>query len=129
MSTVDTPAGMIARLDASLARRGEAVTVRRRVGPAPNVFVEVQCRAKVTGFNSEVLVAGVKQTASSIVMSPTQFQAAASAGTWPGAAGGGVWPKVGDFIRQADGRERKIEAGAPIVVGDVVVRIEAKVLG
>lgn len=124
-----SPAGITARLDAALARRGEVVTVLRRVGTAPNVFVEVQCRAKVKGFDSQVLVADVKQSASTLIMSPTEIQAAATTGTWPGAAGGGIWPKVGDFIRQADGRDRQIEAGGPIRVDDVVVRIEVKVLG
>lgn len=123
-----TPAEIIAALDVSLAEHGEAITLRRRVGTT-STFVELACRAKVDGYASEVLVAGIKQTASTFIISPTEINAAATAATWPGAAGGDRWPRNGDFIRQSIGSDRKIEDGRPKLAGNTVVRIEAKVLG
>lgn len=121
-------ARIIEALDRMLVTEGEALTLRRRIGTG-STFVEVTCRAKVTGFDSNILIGGVAQTASSLIISPTAIQAAITAGTWPGAAGGPAWPRVGDFIRQVGGSDRKIEATTPQRVGDVVVRIPAKVLG
>lgn len=123
-----TPAEAIAMLDSQLAEHGETITLRRRIGTT-NAFVEVTCKAKVAGYASEVLVQGVKQTASTFIISPTEINAAATAGTWPGAAGGDRWPKVGDFIRQSIGGDRNIEATRPLLAGNTPVRIEAKVKG
>ena len=123
-----TPAEMIAALDASLAEHGEAITLRRRIGTG-NTFVELACRAKVAGYASEILVAGIKQTASTFIISPTAITAAVTAGTWPGAAGGDTWPRNGDFIRQSIGSDREIKATRPLLAGNTIVRVEAKVLG
>jgi len=121
-------ARIVEALDRMLVTEGEAITLRRRVGTGAT-FVEVQCRAKVTGFDSSILISGVAQTASSLIISPTAISSAVTAGTWPGAAGGPVWPRIGDFIKQVGGTDRKIEATAPQRVGDVIVRIPCKVLG
>lgn len=121
-------ARIIEALDRMLLTEGESIVLRRRIGTSA-VFVEVTCRAKVSGFDSNILIGGVAQTASSLIISPTAINAAVTAGTWPGAAGGPVWPRVGDFIRQTGGADRKIEATTPQRVGDVVTRIPAKVLG
>lgn len=121
-------ARIIEALDRMLVTEGEALTLRRRIGTG-STFVEVACRGKVTGFDSSILIGGVAQTASSVIISPTAINAAVTAGTWPGAAGGPVWPRVGDFIRQTGGADRKIEATAPQRVGDTVVRVPCKVLG
>ena len=119
---------LVATLDRHLASRGQDIVLKRRIGTT-STFATVTCRAKVAGFNSEVLIGGVKQTASDLVISPTAIEAAFTAGTWPGAAGGDPWPKVGDFIRQSIGGDRKIEATRPVIIDGQVVRIEAKVLG
>jgi hypothetical protein len=124
-----TPAEAIASLDSQLAEHGETITLRRRIGTSTTAFVEVTCKAKVAGYASEVLVQDIKQTASTFIVSPTEINAAATAGAWPGAAGGDRWPKVGDFLRQSIGGDRKIEATRPILAGNTVVRVEAKVLG
>lgn len=121
-------ARIIEALDRMLVTQGESILLRRRIGTG-STFVEVACRAKVTGFDSSILIGGVAQTASSLIISPTAINSAVIAGTWPGAAGGPVWPRVGDFIRQTGGADRKIEATTPQRVGDVVTRIPAKVLG
>lgn len=123
-----TPEEMIADLDSALIEAGETITLRRRIGTT-GTFVEVTCKAKVDGFASEVLIQGIKQTASTFIISPTEINAAATAGTWPGAAGGDRWPKIGDFIRQSIGGDRNIEATRPLLAGNTPVRIEAKVKG
>jgi hypothetical protein len=123
-----TPAEIIAALDASLAEHGETITLRRRIGTG-NTFVELTCKAKVAGYASEVLVGGVKQTASTFIISPSEINAAFAASTWPGAAGGDRWPKIGDFIRQSIGGDRKIEDARARLSGNAAVRIDAKVLG
>lgn len=122
------PSEIIAALDASLAEHGETITLRRRIGTG-NTFAAVTCKAKVAGYASEVLVQGIKQTASTFIISPTEISVAVVGSIWPGAAGGDAWPKIGDYLKQSIGGDRKIEAARPILVGGVVVRIEAKVLG
>lgn len=123
-----TPAEIIAALDTSLAEHAETITLRRRVGTT-STFVELTCKAKVAGYASEVLVQGIKQTASTFIISPTEINAAFAASTWPGAAGGDRWPRIGDSIRQSIGSDRKIEDARPKLAGNTVVRVEAKVLG
>lgn len=122
-------ARIIAALDRMLAKEGEVILLRRRVGTSQTYFVEVVCRGKVSGFDSSLLISGIAQTASTILLSPTAIQAAIDGGTWPGAAGGPVWPRVGDFLRQSGGTDRKVEATLPQRIGDVVVRVPCKVLG
>jgi hypothetical protein len=117
---------LIARLDRQLAKKGETVKLRRRVGTT-TTFVEIDVRVRLTGYRAEELVGAVKQTDSMFVMSPTQIDAASA--TWPGAAGGGAMPKIGDFLKSAGGSDRKIEAVQPVRIGDVIVRYEGRVLG
>lgn len=112
-----------ARLDHSLARAGQTVTLRRRVGTL-NVFADVQIRARLSGYGAEELVGGVKQTNSKFIMSPNGLDGT----TWPGKAGGSLYPVIGDFL-VVDGRQRKIEAVQPVVIGGAVVRLEGRVLG
>ena len=71
----------------------------------------------------------MKQTFSAFIFSPTQIQAAATAGTWPGAAGGDWLPRIGDLLRSVGGTDRKIEAISPARVGDEIVRFDGQVLG
>ena len=118
----------IAALDRALAMAGETVTLRRRIGTG-NTFSEVVLRARLDGYRAEALVGGVKQTYSAFVFSPTPIAAAIDAGTWPGAAGGGALPKIGDFIRSIGGADRKIEAIQPVRVGDQIVRYDGQILG
>jgi len=121
----DTPAGMIARLDASLARRGQTASLRRRIGTG-NTFAEVSVRVKLQGYATTDLVAGIKVTDSRFIFSPTPITADGAA--WPGAAGGGSDVKIGDFLLD-EGRQRRIEQIDNIRVGDVLVRIEGRISG
>lgn len=103
----------VARLDRALARSGELVVLRRRSGGSA-----VTCRAVVTGFEPEELVGGIAQTASKVIISPTEIAAAG----WPDP------PDRGDSII-IDGRHRHIEAAHPRRIGDELVRIELQVFG
>ncbi|PZU87343.1 MAG: hypothetical protein DI527_18890 [Chelatococcus sp.] len=118
----DTPAGRIARLDASLARRGQDATLRRRIGTSA-AFVDVAIRVRLSGYQTADLPAGVQATDSRFISSPTPLLAAGAA--WPGAAGGGVQPKLGDLLI-TEGRQRRIEQVDNIVVGEWV-RIEGRI--
>ena len=121
----DTPAARIARLDEALARRGQAVTLRRRIG-AGSTFVDLPTRARVVGYASSEVVGAVRVTDSKFIMSPSQLVAAGVA--WPGVSGGDQWPVIGDFL-VARGAQRRIEQTQAIVIGDVVVRIEGRIAG
>lgn len=121
----DTPSGMIARLDASLARRGQDAKLRRRIGTG-STFVDVDLRARLLGYGTADLSSGIQVTHSRVIFSPTPIVAAGAA--WPGAAGGGNDPKIGDFIL-VEGRLRRLEQIDNIRIGDVWVRCEGRVSG
>ncbi len=121
----DTPAGMIARLDASLARRGQTAILKRRIGTG-NTFAEVTVRVKLQGYATTDLVAGIKVTDSRFIFSPTPIVEAGAA--WPGAAGGGADVRIGDILF-VEGRTRNVVQVDSIRVGDVLVRIEGRVSG
>lgn len=105
-------------LDQHLAEAGEPVTLRRRIGTSAN-FVDVVCTAFVRGYAPEQLVGDIAQQDSLVILSPSEIAAA----DWPGSAGGVAWPQRNDrFI--IGGQERNVEAGAPIRIGDEIVRIE-----
>lgn len=125
MSAADTPAARLARLDAALLAHGQSATLRRRIG-AGNAFVDVAIRARLTGYGTADLSSGVKVTDSKIIFSPTPILAASS--TWPGAAGGGVDPKIGDLIL-VEGRTRRLEQIDNVRIGDGWVRCEGRVSG
>lgn len=97
----------------------------RRIGTSAT-FVSLPCRTRLTGYRAEELVGNMKQTDSSFVLSPTPMTAAGSA--WPSAAGGGTSPAIGDLII-SQGRQRKIEAVSPVVVGGEIVRFDGRILG
>ena len=126
-----SPAGMIARLDASLARVGEDVVLRRYTqGPnGARIPFAVTVRAQVRGYSPDELIGGITQQDSRVILSPTQIEAA----QWPGPATG---PEAGDrrVPRKGDqmviaGIPRTVEAATGIYVAGRLVRIEARVLG
>lgn len=125
MNTTDTPAGRIARLDASLAAHGQDVTLQRRVGTSA-VFVPVALRARLTGYGTADLSAGIKVTDSKFIASPTPIIAAGAA--WPGVAGGGQPLKIGDELI-VEGRRRRVEQVDNIIIGGAWVRIEGRISG
>lgn len=108
----DTPAGMIARLDASLARHGQNVTLRT----GNTTTGQRTCRAFVRGYKPSELIGLIKQDDKKITISPTGL----------GAFGE---PSNGQFV-VIDGRPRAIQ-GEPefIRVDGVLVRINMTVRG
>lgn len=107
----DTPAGMIARLDAALARRGQDVILRK----TNTVTGQVTVRARVRDYRADELVGIIQHGASKVVVSPT------------GLTTFGVPPKNGFVV--VDGQPRRIESVNPIRVAGTLVRIDMMVMG
>lgn len=120
-----TPAELVAALDRQLAHHGQNATLRRRIGSGAT-FVEVAIRVRLSGYATADLSSGVKVTDSKLIFSPTPILAAAAA--WPGAAGGGVDPRIGDLLL-VEGRTRRIEQIDNVRIGDGWVRCEGRVSG
>ena len=116
---------LVTTLDRHLASRGETVTLRRQIGTS-DAFVSLPVRARLSGYRAEHVVGAVKVTDSQFVMSVSEINAAGAA--WPGAAGGGKWPEIGDWL-VVQGRMRRIEQTKPVIIGDRAVRIDGRVLG
>ena len=116
---------LIAALDRHLVSHGQGAKVRRRVGTS-SVFVDADVRVRLAGYATTDLVSGIKVTDSKFIMSPTPLLAAGAA--WPGAAGGGMDVKIGDFLF-VENRQRAIAQVDNIRVGDVLVRIEGRISG
>ena len=113
-----TPEQVIAALDRQLAKHGEPVTVIHFTAlsgnPRPSVKAE-NIKAFVRPVKAEELAGSIDQTASNVVLSPTDV--------------GALLPlKKGDKIVIQE-RERNIELPKPILLNGVVVRINLVVLG
>lgn len=116
----------IVDLDASLARTGEDIILRRMISGAA---VDLNpCRASVRLANEpDHLVSGTTQDDLRIVISPTQILAA----NWPAGAPAAPaapfnydihMPKMGDTVI-VKGKKYRVENSEPIMVNGVVVRI------
>ncbi len=109
----DTPAGMISRLDASIARRGSALVLKRGDLSSPSAAVTVK------GFEIDMdpaqFVGNARQGDSLIILSPTGL----------GAYGE---PMEGDWTEFA-GRTRSVYFIRRKVVANVLVRLELMVRG
>lgn len=116
----DTPAASIARLDAALQRRGQALVLRRYTAPSgnPRPKTDVPVRGFVRPVEALAIKEFVGNLATSyfeVVISPTDAAA--------------VLPIVrGDKI-VIDGKERNVEMPKPIAMADVLVRIKVLVAG
>lgn len=125
----DTPAGMIARLDASLARRGETCILRRKEG-SPLVTKDCTVRASVRDLTVVELVGTGMQAASEVIMSMTQILAAG----WPAGhvvTPGSVDPRIpraNDFM-VLKGKQRQVKIAKPKAINDIVVRVVLTVEG
>jgi hypothetical protein len=113
-----TPAETIAALDRQLAKHGEDVSIIRYTAPSGNPRPKVEVpgiKAFVRPVKAEELAGNIDQTASNVVVSPTDVTA--------------LLPlKKGDKV-VIDGRERSIEVPKPILMGSTVVRVNLVVLG
>jgi len=107
----DTPAGMIARLNVSIERRGQTVSITT-LGGTP---VTVSAKAHVRPVKAEKMVGPIQQTWSKVILSPTGLSS--------------VLPLLKGYTVTIDGRERQIERYDPIKSGNTLVRIELMVAG
>lgn len=120
----------ISRLDASLARAGQTVTLTR-IATSSLPAVSVVCKASIRGYTPQELTSDITQQDSKVILSPTQINAAG----WPGAQVSGQ-PDVrvpsknrGDFFL-IGGVKRTVQAAVGIYLpgsSDILVRIEAQV--
>lgn len=110
----DTPAGMISRLDESLQKHGEDVTLKRGA-------TSVAVRASVRPLRPEQLAGDIDETFSNVILSPTQLNGSA----WPTP----IAVKKGDKVVEASGKERNVEFPKHIRVQNTLVRIELLVGG
>lgn len=131
-----SPAGMIARLDASLARVGEDVVLRRNtLGPAnAQIPFDATVRGHVRASTAEEIAAGFRTQDERLILSPTDLDRTG----WPGpevlAPGQLPSPEdrrvpVNGDIAVVAGRERRIESAKGIRVAGILVRIEARLVG
>jgi hypothetical protein len=114
-----------ARLDRSLARNGETVTLRRlTLGPGnTQVPFDCECGARVSAYQPHELVGGIVQGDSKVILSPTSLRAR----QWPG-PGLDPLPRSGDRVG-IGGRERNVQTVTPVYAGGGLVRIELLVRG
>lgn len=113
-----TPAEAIAMLDGQLAENGERITVRRYTAPSgtprPKTDTE-NVPAAVRAVRAEEVINDVKQTHSSVVLSPTGL--------------GALLPLVKGDKLVIQGRERNIDLPKPIFLQGTLVRIDLLVAG
>ncbi len=113
-----TPAAAIASLDRQLAQHGQSVTLRRLVPNEPDA-VEHATRAFVRNYRPQEVTGGITIGSSNVVLSPTGLA---------GSAFAAELPKVTDKVVIL-GRPRNIMATEPVVIADVLVRINLVVAG
>lgn len=125
----DTPEGAIARLDASLARRGESIQLQRAVGIVAGLpsYASVTCRALVRNYKPEELAQGILHGESLVILSPTEIISAAwTSGRATGEDARVPMPNNRVVIA---GRPRIVKAAVPFYMAGVLVRIELQVQG
>ncbi|WP_132254733.1 hypothetical protein [Methylobacterium segetis] len=110
-----TPAQAIAQLDRQIAAHGQDVQLRAAAAEPDTAAATL--RAFVRGYRAEELSGGVQQGDTLMILSPTHLPAA-----------GVETIQRGDGVTIA-GRARYVEIANPVVLNDVVVRIECTVRG
>lgn len=113
---VDSPAGMIARLDAALARRGEDIVLQRMLTDEAGMQTptyQAACRASVRGHRPQALDESEVPNTKAVI-SPTGLTAA----LWPGL------PQKDDRVIFQGDRSANVEQVAPIYVDGILVRID-----
>lgn len=125
----DTPAAAIARLDASLARRGQDVQLQRATGITNGLptFASVTCRARVRNYAPAEVVQGILHGESHVVLSPSEIIAGGWTSGRPAGEDGRV-PMANNRVVIA-GRARIIKAAVPFYMAGELVRIELQVQG
>lgn len=121
----------IRQLDEDLAEEGEDIILRRIVGSASQVFIDVKVRARVTGVAAEELEGTVSQNEFLCIFSPTEINLA----QWPGGQAPSVVvdPRIPDKSRgdkaYVRGTFRAVQYATGFYPQGELVRIEMRVLG
>lgn len=127
MAEIDTPDAQIARLNASLAKHGEDITLQRVTGGV-TVAAAVTCRAFVRGYQPSELVGGITQQMSKVILSPTEIIDASWTSGRPANEDQRI-PMKGNKVLIAGTKARNVEAAVGIYVAGQLVRIEMMVKG
>ncbi len=129
---VASAAEEIAKLDRSLAKRGEDVILQRTTGTTNQATSSVKCRAFVRNYTAQELIAGIIQGESHVIISSTQIIAARWPGgvvaTTPPATSDPRVPRTNDKVVVA-GKVRNVQSATPIYIDGELVRIDVEVLG
>ena len=113
------------RLDRQLAKKGETITIKRRIGTSMTDFGTITARARLQGYTGAEIGGGIELRDSKFVISPSSFNAQP---TWAtGATDTDRFPKRGDFLIDSHGQQRHIEQIERVTVGDEVVRLTGRV--
>jgi hypothetical protein len=109
---------LAATVAAQIAKRGQSVTLKRRVGTTTN-FTTAIVPGKVHHYRPDELVGGIIQGDRRVTIAPSSL-----AGTdWEG-----LVPRKGDFV-EIDGAQAAVQGCEPRSVGNEVARYEIWVRG
>jgi hypothetical protein len=112
-----TPAQAIAMLDRQIEAHGQTVTLTRLV---PNQHsITLTCKAFVRGYKPDELANGVQQGDSLVVLSPTALE---------GTAFESALPATNNKLTTG-GRQRNIQMADPVLMNDVLVRLNLQIRG
>lgn len=113
-----TPADAIAALDRQIAQSGQRIVLSRLVKGGASI--ERPHRAFVRGYRPDELTGGIQQGDSLLVVSPTGMPAEF--------IGEGKLLRVNDKA-QISGRYRNVQFVVPVLIADVLVRLNVTVRG
>jgi hypothetical protein len=104
-------------LDRQLSQHGEDIVVRRYTAPTgePRPKTDLTVRAFVRAVKAEEMIGTITQTASTVVIGPAGLSA--------------LWPLRKNDKTVIAGRERNVEAVKPILLANVLVRVDLVVAG
>jgi hypothetical protein len=112
-------------LNRALKRSGQTVILRRTNGTTSPTYVDVTLQAVVRGYQPQELVAGISQEDALVIFGPTEITNAG----WPGTGTDMVPSENLKDLIIINGVKRKVASANGIFVQNVLVRIEARVLG
>lgn len=116
-----TPQAAIDMLDRLLAARGQDVVLRK----LPSTDITVRALVRTQGASD--LVTGIAQSDSTVIISPTQINAA----QWPAAQVAGKpdvrIPTKSNFLVVIENSQRFVQNAQPVYLDDVLVRIDISV--
>lgn len=110
----DSPTASIARLDASLARRGQPVVLRRYAG-VPRTATNRNLTGHVRTINSDPMIGDIVETMHDVILSPTGI--------------GNMWPVLDTDKIMISGKECDVKVVKPLFMAGTLVRCDLVVAG